>query len=156
MKAIKLRIQKSSRPLVILLAAVVVIITTMVVANATQTITTPNAVSIPYNLAAGAFSASITPVTDKPVLVMGCCNTSTDQSVGQVSLLHNSGLGMTWVGLQSFPNAAIIQGNSIIPGTPIVSVDLHGGVNIVVGSVDTILIRNTSIHTLAGNVTLIW
>ncbi|HEY2627254.1 MAG TPA: hypothetical protein VGI41_10950 [Candidatus Udaeobacter sp.] len=75
MKAIKMQLQKSSRPIVILLATVVAILTTMVVANATQTITTPNAASISYNLASGATSAAITPAASKPVLVMGCCTT---------------------------------------------------------------------------------
>jgi hypothetical protein len=64
MKAITMRIQKFSRPGVILLATVVVIITSMVVANATQTITTPNAASISYSLAAGGNSAAITPATN--------------------------------------------------------------------------------------------
>ncbi len=59
MKAITMRIQKFSRPGVILMATVVAIITSMVVANATQTITTPNAAFISYNLAAGANSAAI-------------------------------------------------------------------------------------------------
>ena len=45
MKAIKMRIQKFSRPGVILMATVVAIITSMVAANATQTITAPNAVA---------------------------------------------------------------------------------------------------------------
>jgi hypothetical protein len=69
MKAIKMRIQKSSRPGVILLATVVAIITSMVVANATQTITAPNAVFISYSLAAGANSAAITPATNRWVLL---------------------------------------------------------------------------------------
>ena len=45
MKAIRMRIQKTSRPGVILMATVVAIITSMVAANATQTITAPNAVA---------------------------------------------------------------------------------------------------------------
>src|SRR4030095_5999133 len=76
MRAIRTRIQKSSRPPVILLATVVVILTTMVVANATQTITTPNAAFFSYNLAAGADGAPITPANNKSVLVMGCCTTT--------------------------------------------------------------------------------
>src|SRR6266567_7970844 len=75
MKAIRTRIQKFSRPGVILLATVVAIITSIVVANATQTITAPNAAFISYNLAVGANSAAITPATSKSVLVMGCCTT---------------------------------------------------------------------------------
>src|SRR5438105_11788897 len=88
MKAIRMRIQKFSRPGVILVATVVAIITSVVVANATQTITTPNASFISYSLAAGANSAAITPATDRSVLVMGCCTTSGIQGVGQVSLIH--------------------------------------------------------------------
>ncbi len=70
MKAIRMRIEKFSRPGVILLATVVAIITSMVVANATQTITTPNAAFVSYSLAAGADSAEITPATSQSVLVM--------------------------------------------------------------------------------------
>ena len=57
MKAITMRMQKFSRPGVILMATVVAIITSIVVANATQSITTPNAAFISYILAAGANSA---------------------------------------------------------------------------------------------------
>src|SRR5207248_3340708 len=83
MKAITMRMQKFSRPGVILLATVVAIITSIVVANATQSITTPNAAFISYNLAPSANSAPITPTTNRSVLVMGCCTTLSDQGVGQ-------------------------------------------------------------------------
>jgi uncharacterized membrane protein YeiH len=76
MKAIRMQIQKHSQWVAIFVAAVVAILTSIVVANATQTITTPNAVNIAYSLAAGANSAAITPVTNKSVLVMGCCTTT--------------------------------------------------------------------------------
>src|SRR5438876_12050074 len=88
MKAITMRMQKFSRPGVILMAIVVVIITSMVAANATQTFTAPNAAFITYNLAGGANSAVITPATNRWVLVGGCCTTTLLQGVGQVSLLH--------------------------------------------------------------------
>src|SRR5437764_8273990 len=99
MKAIRMRIQKFSRPGVILLATVVAIITSIVVANATQTIQTPNAAFISYNLAAGTYSAPITPVTNRSVLVMRCCTTGSP-GVGQVSLLHIPGFAIEWVGLE--------------------------------------------------------
>jgi hypothetical protein len=104
MKAIKSRIQKSSRPGVILLATAVVIITSIVVANATQTITTPNAAFVPFNIPAGGTSAAITPATSKSVLVMGCCTSVSpvaNQGVGQVILQHIASSGMAWVGLNS-------------------------------------------------------
>jgi hypothetical protein len=113
MKAITMRIQKFSRPGVILLATVVVIITSMVAANATVTITTPNAAFISYNLAAGANSAPITPVTNRAVLVMGCCTTGI-LGVGQVSLLHFPGSPgfIVWVGLNSPSTATITSGSN--------------------------------------------
>jgi hypothetical protein len=111
MKAITMRIQKSSRPLVILLATVVTIITSIVVANATQTITTPNAAFISYNLAAGANSAPITPVTNRSVLVMGFCTTGLEASVGQVSLLHIPSFLIEWIGLESWNGTHCHSGN---------------------------------------------
>jgi hypothetical protein len=154
MKAIKMRTQKFSRPAVILLATVVAIITSMVVANATQTITAPNAAFISYNLAAGANSAAITPATNKSVLVMGCCTTS--GGVGQVSLQHIPSTQIVWVGLESTPNAAITQGASFTAGHHIVYIDFSHMVDIQVASADTIRVHNAGIGTLAGNVTLVW
>src|SRR5438046_8577392 len=88
MKAITMPMQKFSRPGVILMATVVVIITSMVAANATQTITTPNAAFISFSLASGADSAPITPAANRAVLVMGCCTTRGGAAEVQVSFRH--------------------------------------------------------------------
>jgi len=155
MKAITMRIQKFSRPGVILMATVVAIITSMVVANATQTITTPNAAFISYNLAAGANSAAITPATNRSVLVMGCCTTV--GGVGHVSLFHIPSQFIYWVGLESTLGAAITQGATATAGTHIVYIAYYHDVDIEVASADTIQIHNGSGSlTLAGNVTLVW
>jgi hypothetical protein len=157
MKTIKMRIQKSSRPLVIFLATVVAIITSTVVANATQTITTPNAASISYNLAAGANSAAITPVTNKPVLVMCCCTTGSFQGVGQVRLLHIPSTWIIWFGLDTIQSpATITSGTSATAGHHIVYIDFSARVDIQVASADTIKVHNGDTVTRAGNVTLIW
>src|SRR5437764_11565375 len=126
MKAITTRIQKFSRPGVILMATVVVIITSMVVANATQTFATPNSAYITYSLAAGANSATITPIASKSVLVMGCCTTTTPNivpGVGQVSLLRIASSFIEWAGLESFSPAAITSGSSSAAGTHIVYIN---------------------------------
>ena len=154
MKAIEMRIQKSSRPLVILLATVVAIITCVVVANAAQTFTTPNSAFVSYSLAAGANSAAITPVTNRSVLVMGCCTTATDPGVGQVSLLQVSGF-IEWVGLESFSSAAITSGDNATAGTHIVFIDFNHKVDIQVNSATTIRVHNGNTSTMAGNVTLV-
>jgi hypothetical protein len=135
-----MRIQKFSRPGVILLATVVAIITSMVVANATQTITTPNAVNIPYTLAPSTSSAPITPVANRPVLVMGCCATGAgEEDVGQVTLISSNGF-ITWVGLQS--GGAVSASRSATAGTNIVSIDGDQVVDIQVNSGTTIRINN--------------
>jgi hypothetical protein len=149
-----MRIQKFSRPGVILMATVVAIITSIVVANAAQTFTTPNSAFIPYSLAAGATSAAITPATNRSVLVMGCCTTV--GGVGQVSLFHFLGTEIEWVGLESTFNTAITQGASSTATHHIVWIDLNHQVDIRVASADTILIHNGAAVTRAGNVTLIW
>ena len=158
MKALRMRIQKFSRPGVILMATVVVIITTMVVANATQSLTTPNAAFISYSLASGANSAPITPATSKSVLVMGCCTTSNDESVGQVSMLHIPSNYIEWVGVESYNGSpsTITSGANSTAGTHIMYIDFSHVVAIQVASVDTILIHNIGMSTKSGNVTLVW
>ncbi len=138
------------------MATVVAIITSIVVANATQTITTTNAAFVSYSLAPGANSAAITPATNRSVLVMGCCTTSGFESVGQVSLLHIPGTEIAWVGLESTSGAAITAATSGTPGHHIVFIDLNHAVDIQVNSADTIRVHNGSTGTRAGNVTLVW
>jgi hypothetical protein len=156
MKAIKMRIQKISRPGVILMATVVAIITSMVVANATQTITTPNAAFISFNLAASTNSAPITPASNRPVLVMGSCTTA--RGVGQVSLQHIPSNSITWVGLESYNGSpsTITSGSSNVAGDHVVYIDSGHVVDIQVASADTILVHNGAVFTEAGNVTLVW
>jgi hypothetical protein len=158
MKAIRMRIQKNSRPLVILLATAVVILTTMVVANASQTFATPNAAKITYNLAPNANSAPITPAANTSVLVMGCCTTTGLLAVGHVSLLHTPGTLMAWTGVESHSGmpTTFASGTSDAPGAHIVFIDAAHVVDIQMASVDTIRVHNGSAGTRAGNVTLIW
>ena len=140
------------------MATVVAIITTIVVANATQAITTPNAAFISYSLAAGANSAPITPVTNRSVLIMGCC--TTQRGTGHVSLIHGTSpaSGMAWTGVES-PYAfttTIASGFAVSGGTHIVYIDGDHQVDIRSASADTILIHNITGSTQTGNVTLVW
>ena len=138
------------------MATVVAIITSMVVANATQTFTTPNSAFISYSLAAGANSAPITPAANKSVLVMGC-STANDPGVGQVSLLRYPSTLIQWVGLESYySQEPITQGRSGIAGTHIVFIDNSHAVEIQVASADTIRVHNFFSFAATVNVTLIW
>ncbi len=141
------------------MATIVAIITSMVAANATQTITTPNAAFISYSLASLSNSAPITLATNRSVLVMGCCTTASVEGVGQVSLLHVPSTKIVWFGLDNNPSvtATITSGSSATPGTHIVYIDATRHVDIQVASADTILLHNSLVGlTLVGNVTLIW
>jgi hypothetical protein len=156
MKAIRMRMQKFSRAGVILMATVVAIITSIVVANATQTITTPNAAFFSYSLAPGANSAAITPANERAVLVMGWLTQT--YGVGQVTLHHVPGTpgAISWVGLESTYPAAITQGFTSTAGTHILYINLGHDVEIQMASGDTIRVHNGSSSTVTGNVTLVW
>ena len=165
MKTTETRTHNCSRWAALVLAAVVAIITSAVVANATQTITTPNAAKVTYNLAAGANSAVITPATNTSVLVMGCCTTADNASAGQVTLVHippvagaPSGF-MRWTGLESYALATpstIVSGTSSAAGTHLVYIDFNHLVDIQTASGGSVLIHNGSSGARAGNVTLVW
>jgi hypothetical protein len=152
-----MRTEKSSRWAAMLLAAVVAIVTSAVVANATQTITTPNAAFISYNLTTGTSSSVITPASNKSVLVMGCCTTAAHQGAGQVFLLVIPTLFIQWDGFESYGSfpTTLTYGKSIAP-FHMVYIDASHEVDIQVASSTTILVHNASTGTRAGNVTLIW
>ena len=153
-----MRTEKSSRWAAMLLATVVGVITCLAMANATQTITTPNAAFISYNLTAGANSAAITPVSSRSVLVMGCDTDGGDQGVGQVSLMLLPSGGIQWAGYESFNSLAPVTtgGATATAGAHIVFIDFTHHVEIQVASTNTIRIHNGSTGLRAGNVTLIW
>jgi hypothetical protein len=90
------------------------------------------------------------------VLVMGCCTTLGDQSVGQVSLLHAPSAYIVWVGLESYGTATITSGVNGTAGIHIVYIDIAHQVEIQVASADTIRVHNGTGGTRAGNVTLVW
>jgi hypothetical protein len=156
-----MRIQKFSRPGVILMATVVAIVTSMVAANATQTITAPNAAFVSYSLAPGANSAAITPAANRSVLVMFCSTgpsglAGQNTGVGQVSLLHIPSWFIQWFGFESVSIPTITIGLGGLVGRHIVWLDGAHLVDIQVASADTILIHNGNSVTMAGNVTLVW
>ena len=123
-----------------------------------QTITVPRRVVVPYSLEAGAISAPINVVPEKPVLVMGVSTTVGFRGVGQVSLLSSPAgdaiLG--WVGLESTAGAVITQGFSAVEGTHIVFLDFSHQVDIEVATPTSIRVHNTSSGVRTGRVTLIW
>ena len=139
------------------MATVVAIITSMVVANATQTITTPNAAFISYNLAPSASSAPITPASNRSVLLMGCCLTGPYQGSAEVHLVHFPSIYIEWFGLETTTTATVTSGFSNTAGTHIVWLDTQHVVDIQAASADTILIHNFQVaDAVTGNVTLIW
>jgi hypothetical protein len=145
-----------SRLSTLLLAAVVAMVALSISMHATQTITTPNAAKVTYNLAAGASSTAVTPVESVPVLVMGVQNNLGYRGVGQVSMLHVPSSFLEWTGIESPASAALTSGFSGTAGTHIVYLDYSHLVDIQVASTDTFLIHNANTIAMSGVVTLIW
>jgi hypothetical protein len=147
------RISRVSR---LLLAAFVAVIALNIGMHATQTITTPNASKVTYNLAAGASSAAVTPAESVPVFVMGVQNDLGYRGVGHVTMLHVPSSFLEWSGIESPAAAAITSGFSGTAGTHIVYLDYSHLVDIEVASTDTFIIHNANTIAMAGVVTLIW
>lgn len=145
-----------SRISTLLLAAIVAVVALSISMHATQSITTPNAAKVTYNLAAGASSAAINPVESVPVLVMGVQNNLGYRGVGQVSLLHVPSSFLEWTGVESPAAAAITSGFSGTAGTHILYIDYSHLVDIQVASTDTFIIHNANSIAMSGVVTLIW
>jgi hypothetical protein len=150
------RRKMSSRPFALLSAAVIATLTLATVAKAAQTISTPNAAFLSYNLPPGAISTAIVPAANQAVLVMGTCTSAGFRGVGQVTMLRTPATFLEWVGLDSPAGAAITQGFSGTAGTKILFLDLAHQVSIEVHTTDSFRVHNLSAGSRAGNVTLIW
>lgn len=140
------------------LALAMAAITSVVVINASTTITVPNSLVSNYNLAAGAFGASITPPANVPVMVMGTQTAVGNRGVGHVSLLRTSvaPLFIEWTGIESPAGATITSGFSSASGTHIVFLDFAHTVDLEVNTASSIRVHNSSGGTATGTVTLIW
>ena len=131
-------------------------VTSTDVAEPAAPLAVPNKIVLNYSLAPGANSATIRPVANVPVLVMGVCASLGVRGVGQVSLLHIPSSFLEWTGLESPFSASITNGFSGSVGTHIVYIDYSHQVDIQVASPDTIRVHNGSGAVRTGNVTLVW
>jgi len=140
----------------LLLTVAVAILTLTIVVQAAQTITTPNAATVAYNLAAGGATGAIGVPGNVPVLTMCVCTTAGVRGVGHASLLSIPGSFLEWVGLESTAGAAITQGFSGALGTHILFCDFVHQVDVEVNNSVSIRVHNTSGAARAGRVTLMW
>jgi hypothetical protein len=150
------RLQEFSRPIAVVLAVAVAIVTFGVTVRAAQTISTPNAAFVSYNLAAGAVGPAIFPPANQSVIIMGTCTTLNFRGVAQMTVLRIPGGFVEWVGLESTAGAAITQGFSGTAGTHMLFLDFSHQVDIEVNTTDSIRVHNESAATRTGNLTLIW
>jgi len=136
----------------------VILITSVVLVNATMTITLPNAVSFPFNLAPGGTMGIAVPTIDRPVLLMGATHTVGFRGIGHVSILRaNAAPGLImWTGLESAAGSAITSGFSSALGTHVVYIDFAHQVDIQVLNAAGVRVRNGAGAPRAGNVTMIW
>ena len=153
-------IQNPRRRASLLWAAVIAMTTGVVMVNAVQTVTMPNASTMTYKLASGAFTGPIFPVNDRPVFVMGT-QTSTIQlrpGAGQVTLVRIAGSYLAWTGNEPFAGVCDTTcGLNNAVGTHILYLDGSHQVDIEIGvTPDQIRVHNGSPVTATGWVTLIW
>jgi hypothetical protein len=149
------------RPARFVLAAIVATVTFAVVGHAVQTITTPNAASFAYRLAPGANSASITPVANTPVLILGdqvgtVCNC--DNVGSSLMTVVNSTVDgeLVWNGFES-NRGGLTSGFSPTAGTHIMFIDFGHSVDLQVSNATSFHVHNANTSlTYNGNVTLIW
>ncbi len=151
-----MKVSRLSRVVTLLIAGIVAVVALNIGVHATQTISTPNASKVTYNLNAGASSAAVNPNESVPVLVMGVQNNLGYRGVGQVTLLHVPSSFLEWTGIESPAAAAITSGFSGTAGTHIVYLDYSHLVDIQVASTDTFIIHNANSIAMSGVVTLIW
>jgi hypothetical protein len=154
------RYNRFSRPAGLLLAVIVATLTLAVTAHAVQTITTPNAAFISYNIpAVNSFGPTITPVANQPVHVMCSQTTLNFRGVGQVALLRIVGSFVEWTGLES-PSAAgstITSGFSGTTGAHVLYCDYGHSVDLQVLGPDALRVHNAALFSPAvGNVSLMW
>lgn len=138
------------------LAVVVTTLTVAVVANASQTLTVPNAATFTYNLAAGASSSPITPASNQSVSMIGSQTAPGYRGVAMGTLLHVPSNFIEWVGLESPAGSSIAEGFGSAPGTHILYLDYSHFVDVEVASADTIMIHNANSVTQTGDLKLIW
>ena len=150
--------EKLSRIAGLMSAALVATVTFAVAAHAVQTVTTPNAVIIAYNLAPGANSAVITPAANVPVFVMGNENVPGDVGSSNMTVTNATGEGgVTWNGIES-SSGGFTSGASSTAGTHMMFIDQFHNVDIQVNNATSFRVHNTTgtILTAKGDVTLIW
>ena len=142
-----------------LLAAAVLTLAATCTTKASQTINTPNIMTIFYALNPGTTTGNYGLAAYVPVQLMGTCITSGVRGVGHVSLLRIPSQFLEWVGQNSTGSAAgsTTHGFSGTAGTDIVAIDYANQVHVEVGSTaDTFRVANSSGAARQGYLTLIW
>jgi hypothetical protein len=117
---------------------------------------TSSAISYTYNLAAGQSTKLQDVPQDRPVFLMGYCDTLGFRGVGQVVIECEPNSFLQWVGLNSNDSGTITQGFSGTAGTHIVQIDFSGDVNINVADANDFEITNTSGGERSGSIVMLY
>ncbi len=115
---------------------------------------------VPYSLGPGAFSAPITPVRGKAVLVIGVLDTPGlpfHSGVGQATILSTGSDPqlLQWVGVGAL-GGPIISGTSAVFGTRIAPLSSVAPVAIEVYNGESFIVHNNGPDQQIGYVKLIW
>ena len=128
-------------------------------AHAVTSVTAANSAQIFALINPGLDSGPFTPAANQGVYMMGVCNTSGDSGIGYAALLHVTGHGHSWTGLNSraIPANTTAGFHVTATGTNIVSIDVNGNLIIQVNDADSLRVHNSSGGAiLSCVVTLFW
>ena len=114
--------------------------------------------NVTYNLGPGTRSAAINVPLNRPVQIVGIDLTSSDQGLGEVSLLVTPGGLFQWAGLHSYNSAGTAITGFATGGTEqtIVFIDFQHKVSVETGTPGTVRIHNAMGNAQFGSISLMW
>ena len=110
---------------------------------------------VTYNLSPGTNSQPITPIANKPVLVIGVQTNTGDVGSGEMTVVNSVGADneLVWSGLESNAGGAT-AGFSTVPGHHIVFIDFAHCVDLQVASATSFVVHNGCSFAVAGSVSM--
>jgi hypothetical protein len=161
------RYERVCRAVSLFLASLVGVVTVAVVVHAAQTITTPNAMTIPYSLAFSGRSAPIAIPVNRPVFVMGADTdfaNNGNAGVGQATIIRNTSENAVKSVSFDYANDILVSEKASLGTTVVIfDLDVHDRVGVLTDGANLIVFNSDDSSSGAGIpvghtgvITMIW